>query len=230
MLMDGQAGFEHPTPYVPLYQDVAKLFGMSHTTYSPTFMVGGTAPWNEEYFFQASDVWKDAKEQRWIPWRQLMPHLRRRWLRPVTDYHFGVQAQGAADIIANGGYSAIGSHGQAHGIGSHWEVWMFASALGPMGALEVASVHGAHFLGADKDLGSLETGKIADLMVLNANPLDDIHNTANIAMVMKAGRLYDADTLDEIWPEKKAFGTYYWINVDALRNDTRGTDYWDQKR
>ncbi|HXN50511.1 MAG TPA: LpqB family beta-propeller domain-containing protein [Candidatus Acidoferrum sp.] len=230
MLMDGQAGFEHPTPYVPLYQDVAKLFGMSHTTYSPTFMVGGTAPWNEEYFFQMSDVWKDAKEQRWIPWRQLIPHMRRRMLRPVTDYHFGVQAQGLADIIANGGYGAIGSHGQAHGIGSHWEVWMLASALGSMGALEVASLHGAHFLGADKDLGSLEPGKIADLMVLNANPLEDIHNTANIAMVMKAGRLYDADTLDEIWPEKKAFGTYYWVNVDELRNDTRGTDWWDQKR
>ena len=230
MLMDGQAGFEHPTPYVPLYQDVAKFFGASHTTYSPTLMVGGTAPWNEEYFFGASDVWKDPKLQRWIPWRQLMPHLRRRWLRPETDYHFGVQAQAVADIIANGGYGAIGSHGQAHGIGSHWEVWMLASALGPMGALEVASVHGAHFLGADKDLGSLEPGKIADLMVLNANPLEDIHNTAKIAMVMKAGRLYDADTLDEIWPEKKEFGTYYWVNLDALRNDTRGTDWWDQKR
>ena len=230
MLMDGQAGFEHPTPYAPLYQDVAKLFGMSHTTYSPTLMVGGTAPWNEEYFFQMSDVWKNPKEQQWIPWRQLIPQMRRRMLRPVTDYHFGVQAQGVADIIANGGYGAIGSHGQAHGIGSHWEVWMLASALGPMGALEVASVHGAHFLGADKDLGSLEPGKIADLMVLNANPLDDIHNTLNIAMVMKAGTLYDADTLDEIWPEKKAFGTYYWVNVDELRNDTRGTDWWDQKR
>jgi Tol biopolymer transport system component len=229
MLMDGQAGFEHPTPYVPLYQDVAKIFGMSHTTYSPTFMVGGTAPWNEEYFFQVSDVWKDAKQQRWIPWRQLMPHMRRRWLRPVTDYHFGVQAQGAADIIANGGYSAIGSHGQVHGIGSHWEVWMFASALGPMGALEVASVHGAHFLGADKDLGTLEPGKLADLMVLNANPLDDIHNTANIAMVMKAGTLYDADTLDEIWPEKKTFGAYYWVNVDVLKSDTRPTDIYDPK-
>jgi len=151
-------------------------------------------------------------------------------LRPATDYHFGVQAQGVADIIANGGYGAIGSHGQAHGIGSHWEVWMMASALGPMGALEVASVHGAHFLGADKDLGSLEPGKIADLMVLNANPLDDIHNTSNIAMVMKSGKLYDANTLDEIWPEQKPFGAYYWVNVNELRNDTRGTDWWDQKK
>jgi Tol biopolymer transport system component len=229
MLMDGQTGFEHPTPYAPLYGDVAKIFGQAHTVYSPTFTVGGTAPWNEEYFDQISDVWKDAKLQRWTPWRELMPHLRRRWLRPVTDYHFGVQNQAVADIIANGGYSAIGSHGQAHGIGSHWEVWMFASALGNMGALEVASVHGAHFLGADKDLGTLEPGKLADLMILNANPLDDIHNTANIAMVMKAGMLYDADTLDEIWPEKKPFGSYYWVNLDQLRNDTRPVDIYDKK-
>ncbi len=229
MLMDGQTGFEHPTPYVPLYGDVAKFFGQSHTVYSPTFTVGGTAPWNEEYFEQISDVWKDAKLQRWTPWRELMPHLRRRWLRPVTDYHFGVQAQGLADIIANGGYGAIGSHGQAHGIGSHWEVWMLASALGNEGALEVASVHGAHFLGADKDLGTLEVGKLADLMVLNANPLDDIHNTANIAMVMKAGTLYDADSLDEIWPEKKPFGAYYWVNLEQLRNDTKPVDIFDKK-
>ncbi len=229
MAMDGQTGFEHPTPYAPLYGDVTQFFGQTHTVYSPTFMVGGTAPWNEEYFQQISDVWKDAKLQRWTPWRELMPHLRARWMRPITDYHFGVQAQGLADIIANGGYGAIGSHGQAHGIGSHWEVWMISSATGPMGALEVASLHGAHFLGADKDLGSLEVGKLADLMVLNANPLDDIHNTANIAMVMKAGTLYDADTLDEIWPEKKAFGAYYWVNLDQLRNDTKSVDIFDPK-
>jgi Tol biopolymer transport system component len=229
MLMDGQTGFEHPTPNVPLYGDVAKFFGQAHTVYSPTLMVGGTAPWNEEYFDQISDVWKDAKLQRWTPWRELLPHLRRRWLRPPTDYHFGVQAQGVADIIANGGYAAIGSHGQAHGIGAHWEVWMYASALGNMGALEVASVHGAHFLGADKDLGTLEPGKLADLMILNANPLEDIHNTANIAMVMKAGTLYDADTLDEIWPEKRPFGVYYWVNLDQLRSDTRPVDIYDKQ-
>jgi hypothetical protein len=66
-------------------------------------------------------------------------------------------------------------------------------------------------------------------MVLNANPLDDIHNTANIAMVMKAGTLYDADSLDEIWPEKRAFGAYYWVNLDQLKNDTRPVDIYDKK-
>ena len=78
-------------------------------------------------------------------------------------------------------------------------------------------------------LGRSNLAKLADLMVLNANPLDDIHNTMKIAMVMKAGTLYDADTLDEIWPETKRFGSYYWINVDELRNDIRPVDVWDKK-
>lgn len=139
-------------------------------------------------------------------------------------------AQGLADIVAQGGYGAIGSHGQQHGIGSHWEVWMAASAMGPMGALEVASVHGAHFLGVSKDLGSITPGKLGDLMVLDANPLENIRNTAKIAYVMKAGRLWEASTLDEVWPEKKPFGEYYWVDRDALRSDDRPVEWHDRRR
>jgi cytosine/adenosine deaminase-related metal-dependent hydrolase len=99
-----------------------------------------------------------------------------------------------------------------------------ASALGPMGALEVASLHGAHFLGAEKELGSLEAGKLGDLMVLNSNPLDNIRNTKDILYVMRAGVLYEAATLDEIWPEKKPFGDDYWVDTDALRADNPPVD------
>ena len=79
---------------------------------------------------------------------------------------------------------------------------MAASALGPMGALEVASLHGAHFLGVEKDLGSITVGKLGDLLILDGDPLADIRNTAKIAYVMKAGRLWRASTLDEVWPAK----------------------------
>jgi Tol biopolymer transport system component/imidazolonepropionase-like amidohydrolase len=230
MILDGQTGFEHPMSYSPLYADAAKFFGLAHAVYSPTFIVGGAGPWNEEYFWQESDVWKDEKARRWLPWRNLIPNTRRRILRPATDYSFPMIAQGLADIIAEGGYGAIGSHGQQHGIGSHWETWMAASALGPMGALEVASVHGAHFLGVEKDLGSITVGKLGDLMVLDADPLADIHNTAKIAYVMKAGRLWQASTLDEVWPAKKPFGDYYWVDADALRSDDRPVNYWDRQR
>jgi Tol biopolymer transport system component/imidazolonepropionase-like amidohydrolase len=229
MIMDGHTGWEHPLSYAPLYSDAAKFFGLAKAVYSVTFLVGGSGPWNEEFFYQDSDVWKDERLRRWTPWRMLIPGTRRRMLRPATDYSYPMLAQGLADIISNGGYGAIGSHGQQHGLGSHWEVWAAASALGPMGALEVGSLHGAHFLGLGKHLGSISQGKLADIAVLDANPLENIRHTKEVRYVMKAGVLYDAMTLDEIWPVEKPFGTPYWNDANVLRTDSRGVDYWDQK-
>ena len=230
MIMDGQTGWEHPIPYVPLYSDATKFFGLAKAVYSPTIVVGGPGPWNIEYWFQESDLWKDEKQRRWFPWRMLVPHTRVRTLRPLTDYSYPVIAQAMADIIAAGGYGAIGSHGEHHGLAAQWEVWMGASALGNHGALEVASLHGAHFLGASQDLGSLKAGKLADLLVLDANPLDDIKNTAKMRYVMKGGVLYDAMSLDEVWPKQRPYGPMTWIEADALRADDRPTDYWDRRR
>ena len=119
-------------------------------------------------------------------------------------------SQQVADVIAAGGYSAVGSHGQQPGLGSHWDVWMAAKANGNMTALEIASMHGAMFLGMENDLGSVTVGKLADLMILNANPLENIRNTANIRYVMKGGTLYDANSLDEIWPRARPYGDNYW--------------------
>jgi imidazolonepropionase-like amidohydrolase len=172
MVMDGQTGFEHPFSEIPLYGDLAKFLGRAGFYYSPTIVVSGPGPWNIEYWFAESDVWRDAKQKLWMPWRLNAGHLRRRTLRPDTDYSFPLLAQGMADIIAEGGYGAIGGHGEHHGLASHWEIWMGATALGNYGALEVASLHGARFLGAQQDLGSIEVGKLADLLVLERNPLE----------------------------------------------------------
>jgi hypothetical protein len=219
--LDGQTGFEHPMSYVPLYGDVAEFFGRTHAVYSPTTVVGGASAWNEEYYWQVEDQWKDEKQRRWLPWRHLIPPTRRRTLRPETDYTYPLIAQGMADVIARGGYGAIGSHGQHHGIGSHWEMWMIAAALSPLETLEVATMHGARFLGLQDDLGSLEVGKVADILVLDANPLDDIHNTDDLRFVMKAGTLYDADTLDEVWPLARPYGPRPWVDPAMLRGDDR---------
>ncbi len=221
MVMDGHTGFEHPLSYTPLYSDLTRFFGMAQATYSPTFMVGGPGPWNEEYWYAESEVWKDAKTRRFLPWVSYIPQSRRRMTRPATDYSYGWIAQGMADMIAAGGFGAIGAHGQHNGLGSHWEVWMAAAATGPMGALEVASLHGARFIGRSADLGSLEVGKFADFMVLNANPLDNIRNTANIQYVVKGGIVYDDETLDEVWPRQRPYGTPYWVVPDALKSDRK---------
>jgi len=219
MIMDGQTVWEYPMSYLPLYGDVAKFFGKAETAYSPTFVVGGPGPWNIEYFFGEDDLWKDTKQQRWLPWRMLT-HLRRRELRPQSDYSNPLLAQGLADIIAEGGMGSIGSHGEHHALAAHWEVWMAAAALGNQGALEVASLHGARFLGAEEDLGSLEVGKLADFLILSSNPLENIRNTLSIDHVVKGGIVYAGDSLDEIWPDSRPFGPYYWVDEDALRSDS----------
>ena len=103
-----------------------------------------------------------------------------------------------------GGKVCIGSHGQFQGLGYHWEMWSLAAGgMGSMEVLKSATIHGAEALGLDKDLGSIEPGKMADLVVLNKNPLDDIRNTESIRYVMKNGELFEGDTLNEIWPRKR---------------------------
>ena len=217
MIMDGHTGFEHPMSYTPMYSDVTTFFGKAQATYSPTYMVGGPGPWNEEYWYQESEVWKDPKTRRFMPWVQFVPQTRRRMTRPASDYSFPWIAQGLADIIAAGGFGSIGAHGQHNGLGSHWETWMTASATGAMGALEVASLHAARFIGREQDLGSLEVGKLADFMVLNRNPLENIRFTTDIQYVVKGGVVYDDDTLDELWPRRRPYGTPYWLVPDALK-------------
>jgi Tol biopolymer transport system component len=221
LIMDGQTAWEHPLSYVPMYGDVSRFFGQANTVYSPTFVVGGPGPWNDEWFFQESEVWKDPKLRLWMPWKQLVPHARRPYLRPRTDYSFPMLAQVLADIIAEGGHGAIGAHGQQHGIASHWEIWMAAEAMGPMGALEVATNGGAYFLGAEADVGSISVGKLADLVILDSNPLDDIRNTADIAMVMKGGIVYDGTTLDELWPRPRPYGSRPWVYAEVWRSGPR---------
>jgi hypothetical protein len=221
LIMDGQTAWEHPLSYVPMYSDVARFFGHSNTVYSPTFVVGGPGPWNDEWWFQESEVWRNEKLRLWMPWKQLVPHSRRPYLRPRTDYSFPMLAQVLADIMAEGGHGAIGAHGQQHGIASHWETWMAAEAMGPMGALELATNEGAYFLGAEEDVGSLAVGKLADLMILNSNPLDDIRNTTDIQSVMKGGVLYDGMTLDEQWPRQRPYGVRPWLYEDVWRSGPR---------
>lgn len=221
MIMDGQTAWEHPISYVPMYSDAARFFGRAETVYSPTFVVGGPGPWNDEWFFQETEVWRDPKLRLWMPWKQLVPHARRVFKRPRTDYSFPMLAQVLADWMAEGAHGAIGAHGQQHGLASHWEVWIAESAMGPMGALELASVEGAYFLGASDDVGTLTVGKLADLMILNSNPLDDIRNTTDIRYVMKGGVLYNGMTLDEVWPDERAYGARPWLYDEVWRAGPR---------
>ena len=123
-----------------------------------------------------------------------------------------------------GGRVGIGGHGQLQGLQCHWEMWALATGgLTPHEVLRAATLHGAEAIGYAQDLGSLEPGKLADLVVLDADPLQDLRNTTKIRYVMKNGELFDGATLDQVWPQAKPLPPLWWWNdsPDVLTHDAR---------
>ena len=211
--IDGQTGWEHDLTPTPIYDDVIQFFGRAGISYSPTSLVAaGETSGSWEYFGSRSKFIEDSKYRRFMPLDELEALKTRAPIqKPKSIYTFPIIAQGLADIIHAGGNGAIGEHGEQPGIGSHWEIWGYSEALTPIEAITMATMGGAKFLGIDTDTGSIEVGKLADLVVLNSDPLKDIHSTADIHYVMKAGNLYDANTLDKLWPTKSPFGPAPWL-------------------
>jgi len=134
------------------------------------------------------------------------------------EFRFRDGAAQAAKIQRAGGLVGVGGHAELQGLGYHWEMWAYAmGGMQPVEVLRAATIDGARIVGIDADLGSLETGKLADLVVLDANPLEDIRNTESIAYVMQDGRLFDGDTLDELWPTQKPLPAFWWWRSDDER-------------
>ncbi len=210
LVMDGQTGWEHLIANLPVYHDVAEFFGQAHAVYSPTAIVAGHVLGSMHYFRPRQHLERDAKYLRFMPRAELAARSASDRMRPKSAFSFPFIAEGMADIVRAGGYGVLGEHGEQPGIGTHWEIWSYAEALKPLEAIRVATIDGAYFIGIDHETGSITRGKLADLVVLNADPLADIHNTADIASVMKAGHLYDDDTLDELWPARRRYGPIPW--------------------
>ncbi len=215
-MIDGYPGHEHSFPIYPLYKDIIELTAQSKTVYTPTLLVAYGGPWAENYFYATEEVHDNEKMRRFTPHSTIdRVSLRRAgWFRE-EQHVFKDHAKFVADLVKAGGLAGVGSHGQLQGVGYHWELWaMQSGGLPEHDALRVATLHGATAIGLENDLGSLEKGKIADLIVFHKNPLDDIRNTDTIQYVMKNGRLYNGDTLDETWPRQKPLSKIWWSDLE----------------
>jgi imidazolonepropionase-like amidohydrolase/Tol biopolymer transport system component len=224
IVLDGNSGIEHNISTLPLYSDVIQLLAKSGVTYTPTLLVtfeeGQES--GESYFFAHSDLNKEARLRRFLPPFMMQiytdtANTSRARATQRNKYPLLPQyAAQAARLLAAGGRVGLGSHGQLPGLGAHWELWALAmGGMPPYDVLRVGTILGAEAIGHGQDFGSLEIGKLADLQILDRNPLEDIHNTNSLRYVMKNGRLYEAATLNEVWPRQREMASLYWWKCKA---------------
>lgn len=219
-IIDGYPGHEHTFPIFPVYEDVIGLTAASQTAYTPTLLVNYGGPWAENYYYTRENPHDNEKLRHFTPHSELDQRTRRRgqgagagpggWFME-EEHVFQEQAETLEAIVGAGGRAGVGSHGQLQGLGYHWELWSMATGgLSNHEVLRLATLTGADAIGLSQDLGSIAPGKLADLIVLEENPLEDLRHTSAIRYVMKNGRLYDGSTLDEVHPRSRPLQTMWW--------------------
>lgn len=207
-IIDGYTTHQHYFT-IPLYRDMVELMAQSGVGYVPTLLITHGAQGAEGFYYSEGPVHDDPKLRLFTPHPFLDHETRRRdvsWQHWMVneEYFFPLFAKSAGDVIAAGGKVGVGAHGQRQGIGFHWEMWSLATGMRNHDVLRAATLLGAEISGLDRHLGTIDVGKLADLVVLDADPLENIRNTNSIRYVIKNGVVYEGDTLTEIWPHYRA--------------------------
>ena len=210
-IVDGVTTLEHVLPVAQIYEDVLQLWAGTDSAYTPTLIVNVKGVFGENYWYQHTDVWKDEHLLNFVPRDWLDLRSRRRQMVPDEDYSHVKMAEGAKLLLDAGVRVQLGAHGQLPGLGAHWELWnLVQGGMSELEGIRAATFDGARSEGLDKDIGSIEQGKLADLIVLTENPLDNIRNSTSIRYVIQNGRVYDALTMDEIGNHTRKRDPFYW--------------------
>ncbi|WP_417861308.1 amidohydrolase family protein [Winogradskyella sediminis] len=215
MVMDGHTGVEHNIPVAPVYKDVLELWGKSNVGYTPTLIVNYGGMNSEVYWYQKTNVWENEKLLKYTPRGIIDSRSRHRIMVPDEEYENGhILVSKTTKALSDAGVKVnLGAHGQLQGLGAHWELWsLHQGGMSNLEALKAATINGANYIGAGNDIGSLKKGKLADLIVMDKNPLEDIRNSESIIYTMINGRLYDTETMNEIGNHPKKRTLFYWEN------------------
>ncbi|GAA3615103.1 amidohydrolase family protein [Nonomuraea rosea] len=236
MILDGHTNLEHNLPVATLYDDVVQLMALAGASNTPTLIVAFGELFGENYMYQRTEVWKDPRVRTYVqaclsgysplntPYGA-PPYARAMTTIHVADelYEIGVLAVSRSinRLDQAGVRINAGSHGEIPGLAMHWEMALLAAGGMPAHrVLRAATINVADSLGVGHQIGSLEPGKLADLIVLRDDPLDDIANSTSVTMTMVNGRLYDAHSLDEIAPRRRPRTKFSWET-----QDTHGIDW-----
>lgn len=215
MIVDGHTTIEHSIPLARLYDDVHQLWRQTDVAYNPTIVVAYGGSYGENYWYQESEVWNDPILTQYVPRRILDARARRPVTAPDNEWNHISVAREATRLAAEGVNVQIGAHGQREGLAAHWELWSLAQGgMQPLDIIRAGTLNGAKALGMDRDIGSLEPGKLADMVVLDANPLENIRNTTSIAYTVLNGRVYDSG-MNEVAPRERPRAPFWFVGDGA---------------
>ncbi len=211
MIVDGHTGIEHALPVADVYDDVVQLWSQTAVGYTPTLVVAYGGIFGERYWYQHTNVYEHERLLSFVPREEIDPVARRRYMAPESEYNHFATARQVNKLAENGVLVNIGAHGQREGLGAHWEMWMLSQGgMSGMDVLRAATINGARYLAMDDEIGSLEPGKLADMIVLDRDPLENIRNTDSVKYVMVNGRLYDAATMNQLGNHPATRAPLYW--------------------
>lgn len=205
MIVDGHTGIEHALPIAEVYDDVKQLWPQTEVGYTPTLNVAYGGLDGEHYWYARSNVWEHPLLKQYVPRALLESRSVRRETAPEEDFNVIRVARTATALQRAGVKVNIGAHGQREGLGAHWEMWMFGlGGMTPLEAIRTATIAPAHYLGLDRDIGSIEPGKLADLVIINGDVLKDIRQSDRISHVMQNGRLFELPSMNEVVSRSRA--------------------------